>query len=343
MQYTAGEICELIQGELIGDSTTKINKLAKIEEAQEDAVTFLANLKYLPFLNTTNAGVIILNKGTEITENKAKALILVDDAYSSFTTLLQKFQEDPNHHQGIHPLAFISPSAKIGEKCYIGPFVFIGENVTISNNTKIYSNVSVGDQSKIGADSLIFSGVRIYHNVEIGNQCILHSGCVIGSDGFGFAPQADGSYKKVPQTGNVIIEDAVEIGANSTIDRATIGSTFIRKGVKIDNLVHIAHNVEIGENTVIAGQAGISGSTKLDKQCVVGGQVGFAGHLYIASGSQFGAQSGVAKSISKPNGKWFGTPVNPYKDTMRIIALNKNLPELEKRIQALEQLLKDKV
>lgn len=338
-KFTTQQICQLLQGNLIGNSNLEISNLAKIQEAKAKDISFISNPKYLQYLPNTEAGALVVSKDVDTNLNKNVTYIQVDDPYLAFTLLLNSF--NPDHKKiGIDENASVSNSAKIGENVFIGAFSFISEEVEIGRNAQIHPQVFIGKNVKIGENTVIHPGVRIYENCEIAENCIIHSNTVIGSDGFGFAPQKDGSFKKIPQLGNVVIQANVEIGSNSTIDRATMGSTLIKKGVKIDNLVQLAHNVEIGENTVIAAQTGISGSTKLGKNCIVGGQVGFAGHIEIADGSQFGAQSGVLKSIKEPFQKWNGSPAIKMKDDLRNIITFRNLSKLEKRIQELEKQLK---
>jgi UDP-3-O-[3-hydroxymyristoyl] glucosamine N-acyltransferase len=339
MQFTAQEIADLIGAVIEGDPHIKVSKLAKIEEADADSISFIANPKYLGFINTTKAAILIVNTQLEITEKPKATLLRVADPYSCFSTLLNLYNKASIEKAGIEANAFISESAVLGEGCYVASFAYISEGAEVGNNVKIMPGVYLGPNTKIGNNTILFANVAIQHNCEIGQNCILHPGVVIGSDGFGFAPQKDGTYSKVAQNGNVVVEDNVEIGANAAIDRGTMGSTLIKKGVKLDNMVHIAHNAEIGENTVIAAQSGVSGSTRIEHNVIVGGQVGFVGHLFIATGSQFGAQSGVTRSLNEPNKKYNGTPVQEYMGSMRSNATIKRLPELEKRIQELEKII----
>lgn len=341
MQFKAIEICVLLNGELEGNPDEVVYSLAKIEEGQKGALSFLANPKYEPFLYTTEASVVIINKSLVLEKPVSSTLIRVDDAYSAFSVLLEKYNTIKLNKSGIEDPSFISKSAKIGTDCYVGAFAYIGNNAVIGNNVKIYPQVYVGDNVTIADNTTLFAGTKVYSDCVIGSNVIVHSGCVIGSDGFGFAPQADGSYQKVAQIGNVIIEDDVEIGSNTSIDRATIGSTVIKKGVKLDNLIQIAHNVEIGSNTVIASQSGVSGSTRIGENCIVGGQVGIVGHINIAKGSQINAKSGISKSITEENKQWNGAPVSPFRDSLKMQAVYRRLPELEKRIEELEQLIRD--
>ncbi len=348
MQFSAAQIAALINGKLEGDPEVLVNNFGKIEEAQAGQLAFLANPKYEEFLYSTKASIIIVNDSQILKEKINATLILVPDAYLAFASLLSKYQEMMNQQlSGIQEPVYISKSAVLGDQVYVGSFTFIGNNVHIGKNVKIYPQVYIGDDVSIGENSIVYPGVKIYHRCIIGKQVIIHAGSVIGADGFGFAPQHDGSFKKIPQMGNVLIEDYVEIGSNATIDRATIGSTLIKSGAKLDNLIQIAHNVEIGSNTVIAAQSGVSGSTKLGKNVMVGGQVGIVGHIQIADGSKINAQSGVTKSLKTPNSAVTGSPAFEYTSALRSQAAARKLPAFEKRIMELEklvqQLLEEKV
>ncbi len=344
MQFSASQIATLLNGKLEGDPGVQVHDIAKIEQADEGTLSFIANPKYEPFLYTTRASVIIINEGLQIEKPISATLIRVKDAYAGFALLLEKYNQLINEQKvaktGVHPLSYVSETATLGEDVYVGPFAYVGEKVTIGSHSKIFPGVYLGDNVKIGNNTILHAGVKIYFDCLVGNNTIIHAGTVIGSDGFGFAPQEEGNYKKIPQIGNVRIEDNVEIGANTSIDRATIGSTVINKGVKLDNLIQIAHNVQIGSHTVVAAQAGISGSTKIGKNCMFGGQAGIVGHLNIADGTRINAQSGVSKSINKPNTAVTGTPAYDYKSSLRSQAIFRNLPELEKRVQELEDLVK---
>ena len=343
MQFNAFQIATLLNGRLEGNPDVKVTSISKIEEAGDGMVSFIANPKYEEFLYTTQASLIIVNENLAVERPIKPTLIRVKDAYSSFAFLLEKYNQlliAAPEKQGIQQPTFISPTATIGENVYVGAFSYIGDKVVIGNNVQIYPGTYLGDQVEIKDEVILYSGVKIYHGCVIGHRVILHAGVVIGSDGFGFAPQKDGTYKKVPQIGNVILEDDVEVGANTTIDRATLGSTIIHKGVKLDNLIQIAHNVEIGENTVIAAQSGVSGSTKLGKNCMVGGQVGIVGHIQIADGTKISAQSGVSKSLKTENTTVTGSPAADYISTLKSQAVFRNLPELDKRITELEILMK---
>jgi UDP-3-O-[3-hydroxymyristoyl] glucosamine N-acyltransferase len=340
MQFSAAQIAALINGKLEGNPEVLVNNFGKIEEAQAGQLAFLANPKYEEYLYSTRASIIIVNDNQILKEKINATLILVPDAYLAFASLLSKYQEMMNQQlTGIQEPVYISKTASLGENVFIGAFAYIGNNVKLGKNVKIYPQSYIGDDVSIGDHSVIYPGVKIYHRCVIGEYVTIHAGSVIGADGFGFAPQTDGSFKKIPQMGNVVIEDYVEVGSNATIDRATIGSTLIRKGVKLDNLIQIAHNVEIGSNTVIAAQSGVSGSTKLGKNVMVGGQVGIVGHIQIADGSKINAQSGVTKSMKTPNSAVTGSPAFDYTSALRAQAAARKLPEFEKRIIELEKLI----
>ena len=340
MQFTAAQIALLINGKLEGNTAAIVASFGKIEEAKEGQLSFLANPKYEEYLYNTKASVVIINDSLELKQEVSSTLIRVPDAYTAFATLLAKYQELKTQQlTGIQEPSFISPTAVLGENIFVGAFTYIGENASIGNNVKLFPGVVLGDNVKLGDNCILHAGVKVYVDCVLGKNVTIHAGTVIGSDGFGYAPQPDGSYQKVPQIGNVVIEDFVEIGANTTIDRATIGSTIIRTGVKLDNLIQIAHNVEIGTNTVIAAQAGISGSTKVGKNVMMGGQVGTAGHITIADGSKIAGQSGITKTVKEPNKSLSGTPASDVTSSLRIQAMGRNLPELEKRVKELEKMV----
>ena len=341
MEFTAEQIAGLLNGKVEGNPETIVNKLSKIEEGETQSLSFLANLAYEEYLYTTDASIVIVNKDLNLSSpiKDSCTLIRVDDAYSSFTKLLEAYNQSKGTKTGIEKQTFISESATIGEDVYIGAFAYISDKAVIGNNVKIYPQSFIGDNVKIGDNTIIFSGVKIYHECEIGKECILHAGAVIGSDGFGFAPNDKNSYDKIPQIGNVIIEDNVEIGPNNCIDRATMGSTIIKKGVKTDNLVHIAHNVVVGENTVLAGQTGISGSAKVGKNCMTGGQVGITGHITVGDNVKIAGQSGISKSI-KDNQVLQGSPAFAYKEYMKSYAHFKNLHSIVGRLNDLEKKIK---
>jgi UDP-3-O-[3-hydroxymyristoyl] glucosamine N-acyltransferase len=340
LEFSAQQIALMIQGQVEGDESVTVHNFGKIEEATAGQITFLANPKYEAFLYTTAASIVIIGAQQQLKEKIKATLIRVPDAYAAFATLLTKYQElKAQQLEGIQSPSFIAPSAKIGTNHFIAAFAYINEGATLGDHVKIFPNVVIGENVKIGNHVTIHPGVVVYADCVIGNHVTIHSGSIIGSDGFGFAPKEDGSYQKVPQLGNVVIEDDVEIGANTTIDRATIGSTFIRKGVKLDNQIQIAHNVEIGSNSVIAAQTGVSGSTKIGKNVMAGGQVGISGHLAIADGIKIAGKTGVTKSFLTANMTLTGYPAAEQKQSLRSQVYVKNLPELEKRVQELEILV----
>lgn len=339
MQFSAAQIAIMLNGKTEGDAAVCVDSFGKIEEATNGQLAFLANPKYEDYLYTTEASIIIVNETLELRKPVNATLIRVPDAYSAFAILLEKYQQIKTQQMsGIQEPVFIDATAKIGERVFIGAFTHIGENVVIADGVKIYPNVYIGNNAIIGEQSILHPGVKVYHNCVLGKNVVVHAGTVIGGDGFGYAPLADGTYKKIPQIGNVIIEDDVEIGANTTIDRATMGSTVIKAGAKLDNLLQIAHNVEIGINAIIAAQAGISGSTKIGNNVMIGGQVGIVGHLQIADGSKINAQSGVSKSIKTPNTVVTGSPAYDYTAALRSQAMLRRLPELEKGFRILKNL-----
>jgi UDP-3-O-[3-hydroxymyristoyl] glucosamine N-acyltransferase len=340
LEFSAQQIALMIQGQVEGDASVTVHNFGKIEEATAGQISFLANPKYEAFLYTTAASIVIIGAQQQLKEKIKATLIRVPDAYAAFATLLTKYQElKAQQLEGIQTPSFIAPSAKIGTNHFIAAFAYINEGATLGDHVKIFPNVVIGENVKIGNHVTIHPGVVVYADCVIGNHVTIHSGSIIGSDGFGFAPKEDGSYQKVPQLGNVVIEDDVEIGANTTIDRATIGSTFIRKGVKLDNQIQIAHNVEIGSNSVIAAQTGVSGSTKIGKNVMAGGQVGISGHLAIADGIKIAGKTGVTKSFLTANMTLTGYPAAEQKQSLRSQVYVKNLPELEKRVQELEILV----
>ena len=340
MEFSAQQIAALIGGKIEGDQNAIVRSFAKIEDAKEQDLAFLANLKYEEFLYTTKASIIILGDDFELKSPSKSTLIRVKDAYSSFAFLMQYYQQMMTQQLvGIQEPSFIHPTAVIGSNVFIGAFSYIGENAIIEDGAKIHPQVYIGQNARIGQKSILHPGVKVYQECRVGNQVIIHAGTIIGSDGFGFAPQPDGTYQKVPQLGNVIIEDMVEIGANTCIDRATMGSTIIRKGTKLDNLLQVAHNVEIGEDCVIAAQTGISGSTKIGNKVMIGGQVGVIGHITVAEGTKVGAQSGITKTVKEKNTSLNGTPAHDHMASMRAQAMLRKLPELEKKIKELENVL----
>jgi UDP-3-O-[3-hydroxymyristoyl] glucosamine N-acyltransferase len=341
MQFSAAQIALLVNGKVEGDSAAAVNSFGKIEEAIEGQLTFFANSKYEEFLYLTKASIIIIDEDYDLKQSLGGTIIRVPDAYTAFATLLSKYQEIRQQQLlGVQEPSYISKTASYGQNIFIGAFAYIGENVKLGDNTKIYPNAYIGDNVTIGDNSIIHPGVKIYNDCIVGSQVIIHAGTVIGSDGFGFVPQADGTFKKVPQIGNVVIEDNVEIGANTTIDRATIGSTLIKSGAKLDNLIQIAHNVEVGNFTAIAAQAGVSGSTKIGSGVIIGGQAGLAGHINIADNVKINGQSGVNKSVKTAGVSITGTNAYDYTKAMRSMAIARNLPEMDKRIHELEALVK---
>ncbi len=335
MKFTAAQIAGILEGEVIGNPNAEVYKLSKIEEGTEGSLTFLANPKYINFIYSTKATVTIVNNTFEPEQEITTTLIKVEDAYKSFSKLLEYYNQVKLMKSGIEQPSVISDGVTYGNDLYLGSFCYVGKNVIIGNNVKIYPNSFIGDNVIIGDNCVFFAGVRIYSETEIGNNCIIHSGTIIGSDGFGFAPQEDGTYSKVPQIGNVIIEDNVEIGACTTVDRATLGSTIIRKGVKLDNHIQVAHNVEIGENTVIAAQTGIAGTTKIGKNGLIGGQVGFAGHLLIGDNVKIQAQSGIGKNLA--DGEVVqGSPAFNYGDFAKSFVHFRNLPKIVADLEELK-------
>ncbi|XLS27498.1 UDP-3-O-(3-hydroxymyristoyl)glucosamine N-acyltransferase [Flavobacteriaceae bacterium M23B6Z8] len=340
MKFTASQIAGILEGDIVGNPDVEVSKLSKIEEGTEGSLTFLANPKYKSYIYSTKASVTIVNKDFEPEEVISTTLIKVSDAYKSFSKLLEYYNQVKLNKKGIEQPSFISESAVLGADLYIGAFTYVGDNVQIGNNVKIYPNVYIGDNVTIGDNVIIFSGAKIYSESIIGNYCVIHSGAVVGADGFGFAPNEKGEFQKVPQTGNVILEDHVDIGAGTTIDRATLGSTVIRRGVKLDNQIQIAHNVEIGENTVIAAQTGIAGSTKIGKNCMIGGQVGIVGHITIGDRVRIQAQSGIGRNV-KDDEVLQGSPALNYGDYNKSYVLFKNLPRLVDSVNKIEKKLSD--
>ena len=344
MQFTAQQIALIVSGTIEGNPDTTVSSFGKIEEATAGQLSFLANPKYNDYLYTTKASLIIVSESLQLQKNITATLIRVKDAYTAFATLLTTYQNlKAQQKKGIETPSHIASTATLGTDVYLGAFAYVGEKVTIGNNTKIFPGVYIAENVRIGNNTTIHAGVKIYEDCVIGNDVIIHAGTVVGSDGFGFAPQPDGSYQKVPQIGNVIIEDQVEIGANTTIDRATMGSTIIKKGVKLDNLIQIAHNVEIGSQTVIAAQTGISGSTKLGQKIMIGGQAGIAGHLTIADGVKIAGGAGVTKNLEGEGKSYAGFPAEDAKQSLKTQVYTRQLPELEKRVKELEKLVSELV
>ncbi|RKX17526.1 MAG: UDP-3-O-(3-hydroxymyristoyl)glucosamine N-acyltransferase [Candidatus Zixiibacteriota bacterium] len=342
MKFTAQQIADFLDGIVEGNQQEEVDNFSKIEEGKPGTLTFLANPKYQHYLYDTKASVVLIDKSFELTDKISATLVRVDDTYKAFAKLLELYQEQMNGQgkTGVEDNTFISDTAVLGQDIFVGAFSYIGENVKVGKNVRIYPQVFVGDNVEIGDNTVLYSGVKIYHHCVIGSDCRLHAGVVIGADGFGFAPQDNKAFEKVPQIGNVSIEDGVEIGANTTIDRATIGSTIIRKNVKLDNQIQIAHNVEIGENTVIAAKVGVSGSTKIGKNCMIAGQVGFAGHLKIGEHVIIGAQAGITNNV-EDNQIIQGSPAFNIKDFQRSNVVFKHLPELRREVTALQRQVAD--
>ena len=339
MKFTATQIAGILEGDIVGNPDVEVFKLSKIEEGIKGSLTFLANPKYKPYIYSTKASITIVNKDFAPEDEITSTLIKVEDAYKAFSKLLEYYNQVKMNKVGVEQPSFISDTAKYGENIYLGAFSYLGENVVIGDHVKIYPNAYIGDNVVIGNNVVIFSGAKIYSETIIGNNCIINSGAIIGADGFGFAPNKKGEYNKVPQIGNVILEDFVDVGAATTIDRATLGSTIIRRGVKLDNQIQIAHNVEIDENTVIAAQTGIAGSTKIGKNCMIGGQVGIVGHITIGNNVKIQAQSGIGRNI-KDNEVLQGSPAFGYSDYNKSYVYFKNLPKIVKNISDIEKEIK---
>jgi UDP-3-O-[3-hydroxymyristoyl] glucosamine N-acyltransferase len=339
MEFTARIIADYIKGEIVGDPEVVVSTFAKIEEGHTGALSFLANPKYEKYLYETRSSIVIINKSQSLAHPVNSTLIKTDDAYLSFAALLELYAAAQQEQTGREEPVSIDPSAKLGKELFIGAFSYIAANAQIGDHVKIHPQVYIGKNVRIGDRTVLHPGVKVYHDCVIGSDCVLHAGAVIGADGFGFAPRTDADYKKIPQIGNVLLEDWVEIGANTCVDRATMGSTIIRKGVKLDNLIQIGHNVEIGENTVMASQTGISGSCKIGKNCMFAGQVGLAGHLHIADGTKIGAQSGLNSGVKEPNRNIMGSPAIDYKDCLKSYVIVRNLPAMKKQVDELERII----
>ena len=336
MEFTAKQIAELINGRIEGDENAVVSTFSKIEEGKPGAISFLSNPKYTHFLYETQSSVVLVNEDVKLEKPVNATLIRVDNAYECVAKLLQLYESMKPQKTGIDPLAFISPKAKIGKDCYIGPFAYIGDDVEIGDHSQIYPHATIFDKAIVGNHCIIYPTVSIYHDCHIGNNVIIHSGSVIGADGFGFAPNADG-YDKMPQIGIVTIEDDVEIGANTCIDRSTMGSTYIRKGAKLDNLIQVAHNAEVGENTVMAAQVGVAGSTKIGKWCMFGGQVGMAGHISIADHTTVGAQAGITNTVRESGQTIIGSPAWDARGFMKSAAIFRRLSDMYQNIQKLQK------
>ena len=336
MKFTALQIAGILDGDIVGDPDIEVTKLSKIEEGTEGSLTFLANPKYKSYIYSTKASIAIVNRAFEPENEISTTLIKVDDAYKSFSKLLEYYNQVKLNKFGIEQPSYIAKTATYGDDVYIGAFTYIGENVSIGNNVKIFPNSYLGDNVKIGSDTVLFAGAKVYSDCVIGKNCVINSGAIIGADGFGFALNENGEYTKVPQTGNVILEDFVDVGAATTIDRATLGSTIIRKGVKLDNQIQIAHNVEIGKNTVIAAQTGVAGSTKIGENCIIGGQVGIVGHITIGNNVKIQAQSGIGRNV-KDDAVLQGSPAFAYADYNKSYVYFKNLPKIMKEINNIDK------
>lgn len=341
MEFSASQLSLILGGAIEGNPNVSVHKLSKIEEGVPGSLTFLANPVYTHYIYTTAASIVIVNQDFVPTQSVAATMIRVASAANAFAKLLEMYNEIKLKKTGISPLAYISPKASVGTNIYAGEFAVISDGAKIGNNVKIYPQVFIGENVTIGDNTTLFAGVKVYSDCQIGKDCILHSGTVIGSDGFRFAPENEEGQRKVPQIGNVLIEDDVEIGANTTIDRATMGSTVIKKGVKLDNLIQIAHNAEVGEHTVIAAQTGVSGSTKVGSHCLIGGQVGMVGHISIANGTKINAQSGISKSVTTPYTVLNSSPAFDYKSSLKSQAVFRHLPEMQARLNKLEETVQE--
>ncbi|HDZ41230.1 MAG TPA: UDP-3-O-(3-hydroxymyristoyl)glucosamine N-acyltransferase [Bacteroidetes bacterium] len=341
MKFTTKEIAQYINGDIEGDPGIIIDSVARIEEGHKGALSFLSNMNYEKYLYTTGSSAVIVNRDFRPASPVKATLIRVDNSYEAFAALLTVYEQSKPRKKGIHPTAVIESTAKLGKDVYVGPMAYVGENVILGDRCAVYPHARIGDNCRLGNDTMIYPGVTVYHECIIGNNCTVHAGSVIGSDGFGFAPQSGENYKKIPQIGNVILEDNVEIGANVVVDRATMGSTVIRKGVKLDNLIQIGHNVEVGENTVMAGQTGIAGSTKIGRNCMFGGQVGITGHVKIADGTKAAAKSGVNSNILKENTTVYGSPAFEYRKAQLSWIIFRRLPELKQQVERLEEEIKE--
>ena len=335
MEFSAKQIAEYVQGTIVGDENASVHTFAKIEEGIPGALSFLSNPKYTQYIYDTQSSIVLVNKDFEPEKEVKATLIKVNNAYESLAKLMTLYEQSQPKRTGIHPLAYVAPTAKIGENVYLAPFACVGDNAEIGDGTELHPHATVGRGAQVGKNCILYTNCNVYHDCRVGNNCILHSGSVVGADGFGFAPSPDG-YEKIPQIGIAILEDNVEIGANTCIDRATMGATIIRKGVKLDNLIQIAHNVEVGSNTVMASQTGVAGSTKVGEWCMFGGQVGIGGHIKIGNKVNLGAQSGVPGSI-KDGQNLIGTPPMELKNYFKSSAVFKKLPDMYKELNALRK------
>lgn len=334
MEFTAQMIAEFLGGEVVGNPQAVVSDFAKIEEGREGAISFLANKHYEHYIYETKSSVVLVNRDFEPSQPVSATLVKVDNAYECVARLLTMYEQSKPRRKGIHPLACVAASAQVADDCYIGPFAYVGEGASVGSGSQIYAHVVIEERAKVGEACIIYPSVSVYHDCVVGNRVILHSGCVIGADGFGFAPAADG-YEKIPQIGIVTIEDDVEIGANTCVDRSTMGSTYVRRGVKLDNLVQVAHNCEVGEHTVMSSQVGVAGSTKIGKWCMFGGQVGITGHAVIGDHVQSGAQAGIAGSLPKGHTTVLGSPAIDYKNFTRSAIVFKKLPDMYRELNQL--------
>lgn len=341
VEFTAAQIAALLGGKVEGNAEAKVWNVARIEDGAPGMLSFLANPKYIQYLYNTQSSIVLVNEDFEPSEPVTTTMIRVKNAYESFAQLLAIYQEYTNNKVGISENASISSDAEYGENCYIGDFAFIGERVKIGKGVKIYPLCYVGDDVVIGDNTVLYPGVKLYAMTHIGKNCIVHAGAVLGADGFGFVPQPDGTFKKIPQIGNVLVGDNVEIGANTTIDRSTIESTKIHNGVKLDNLIQIAHNVEVGENTAMAAQSGVAGSAHIGKNCIVAGQVGISGHISVADRTTIGPQAGLTRGVDESGKSIIGSPAYDYSKFMKDVVRQRNLDKLENRIAELEKKLND--
>lgn len=337
IKFSAETIAGFLNGKVEGNAAVEVSSVSKIEQGKAGTLSFLANPKYSKYIYTTEASIVLINNDFVLEKETPTTLIRVPDAYQAFAGLLELYAQSKTADSGIDSLAFIHETASLGEDAYVGAFAYIGKNVKIGKNAKIYPHAYIGNDTQIGDNITIFSGAKIYHECQIGSNCIIHAGAIIGADGFGFAPQTDSNYRKIPQIGNVIIENNVEIGANTTIDRATMGSTILHEGVKLDNLVQIAHNVEVGKNTVMAAMSAIAGSAKVGEFCMIGGQVGIAGHTTVANRTMVGAQAGVSSPVKKEGRVLLGTPAFDLRDARRSMVVFKRLPDMQSDITKLKK------
>jgi UDP-3-O-[3-hydroxymyristoyl] glucosamine N-acyltransferase len=341
MKFSAQTIATFLNGEIVGNPDVEVTDVSKIEEGRPGTLTFLSNPKYTKYIYETEASIVLVNKSFVPEKEISATLIKVDDSYQALAKLLELYQQSKPQKMGIESPSSISDKAVLGKDVYVGAFAYIAEGAKIGNDVKIYPQTYIGENVEIGDNTIIYAGVKIYNDCKIGKECVIHAGAVIGADGFGFAPGNENNYKKIPQIGNVILEDYVEIGANTCVDRATMGSTIVHKGVKLDNLIQIAHNVEVGENTVMASQTGIAGSTKIGANCMFGGQVGVSGHIVVANGVKLGAQCGVNSSITTENASLIGSPAMDYREFMKCFVLFRNFTKINQEIISLERDVKD--